>query len=406
MTSAPHAPGDDTATSLVFDTLRHHLVNAIVAFIFATTGPVAIMLAAGARTGLSNAELASWVFGAFFVNGLVSLVICMVFRQPLVFLWTIPGSVLVGTAATHLSFPEIVGAYILTGVLLLAIGVSGLLTRLMDAIPLPVVMGMVAGVLLKFGLDWIAALTSAPEVAVPMTLAYVALAALPGLGRFLPPMIGCLLAGVAVAYFGSPAVDPVWITPNIVTPVIFTPVFSVRAAFELVVPLAITVIFAQNSQGIALLRAAGHQPPVNTVTAMCGIGSLVAAAFGTVSTCLTGPVNGILTSGGARQNQYIGGVLVALLAIAFGLVAPTVTDLMTAAPPGFIATLGGLALLNVLQGAFTAGFSSRVPKSALIAFMVTISNVEIANIGAPFWSIIAGLVAAWTLERTARREVN
>ena len=40
------------------------------------TGPVAVILAVGTRGGLSPAELASWIFGAFFVNSLLTLVAC------------------------------------------------------------------------------------------------------------------------------------------------------------------------------------------------------------------------------------------------------------------------------------------------------------------------------------------
>ena len=94
----------------------------------------------------------------------------------------------------------------------------------------------------------------------------------------------------------------------------------------------------------------------------------------------------------------MGAVFVALFALAFGLIAPAVTDVMRTAPEGFIATLGGLALLNVLQGSFTASFAGGYAKSALIAFMVTLSGVEIANIGSPFWGIAAGLVSAWTID--------
>jgi benzoate membrane transport protein len=146
------------------------------------------------------------------------------------------------------------------------------------------------------------------------------------------------------------------------------------------------------------LRNAGHKPAVGAITAICGVASIAVAFVGTVSTCLTGPVNGILSSSGRRANQYMGAVFVALFALAFGLIAPAVTDVMRAAPEGFIATLGGLALLNVLQGSFTASFAGGYAKSALVAFMVTLSGVEIANIGSPFWGIAAGLIAAWTID--------
>ena len=396
-------PGGTEATrrSALGDVLSHHLVNAIVAFIFATTGPVAILLAVGAKTGLSNAELSSWLFGAFFINGVTSLVASVAFRQPLVFLWTIPGSVLIGTAVDSFTFPEIVGAYVMTGAALVLIGVSGLLTRIMDAIPMPIVMGMVAGVLLQFGLGWVGALTSEPAIAVPMTLAYLAVAATPALARYFPPTIAALIIG-AVVLFQPPAggIGAFELTPpSLAAPVLFEPVFRWEAGAALVVPMIITVIFAQNSQGIVLLRQAGHTPPVGTVTVVCGLASIANAFVGTVSTCLTGPVNGILASSGQREYQYLGGVLLGLFAICFGLAAPAVTALVTAAPAGFIATLGGLALLNVLQGAFSASFSGKFAKSALIAFMVAFSGVEIANIGAPFWGIVAGMIAAWTIER-------
>ena len=41
-----------------------YAVNAVVAFIFAASGPVAIILAVGTRGGLSEADLSSWIFGS------------------------------------------------------------------------------------------------------------------------------------------------------------------------------------------------------------------------------------------------------------------------------------------------------------------------------------------------------
>ena len=55
--------------------------------------------------------------------------------------------------------------------------------------------------------------------------------------------------------------------------------------------LTITVLAAQNAQGFVVLEAAGHKPPVNAVTMACGLGSLIAALIGSVSTCLTGPAS-------------------------------------------------------------------------------------------------------------------
>jgi benzoate membrane transport protein len=52
---------------------------------------LAIILAVGTRGGLSAAELMSWVFGVYFINGLITIAFSWVYRQPLGFAWTIPG---------------------------------------------------------------------------------------------------------------------------------------------------------------------------------------------------------------------------------------------------------------------------------------------------------------------------
>ena len=40
-----------------------YFVNAVVAFIFAASGPVAIILAVGTRGGLAPSDLSSWIAG-------------------------------------------------------------------------------------------------------------------------------------------------------------------------------------------------------------------------------------------------------------------------------------------------------------------------------------------------------
>ena len=73
--------------------------NAVVAFLFAASAPVAIVLSVGARGGLSESDLASWIFASFFLNGLITIAYSLLYRQPLAFFWTIPGTVLVGPAS-------------------------------------------------------------------------------------------------------------------------------------------------------------------------------------------------------------------------------------------------------------------------------------------------------------------
>jgi benzoate membrane transport protein len=384
---------------LVHDSGAVYAVNGLIGLIFAATGPVAVILAVGKQGGLSQAELASWIFGVFFLNGILTALACWLYRQPLAFFWTIPGTVLVGPALGHLSLREVVGAFFVTGLLILVLGLSGWVGRAMAAIPMPIVMAMVAGVFLRFGIDLVLALGRDVAIAAPMVVLFVLLTALPSVGRWMPPIIGALIVGaVAVALSGRFQPGPTtarWVA----APVLQVPQWSLQAMVELVIPLAITVLVVQNGQGVAVLRSAGHEPPINVITILCGAWSLLTAAVGAVSTCLTGPTNALLAASGERARQYSAGIVCGLLAMVFGLFAPVFTRLMLATPGAFIATLGGLAMLRVLQASFVTAFSSRFTLGALTTFVVTVADIKLLNIGAAFWGLVAGFAVSWLLER-------
>ncbi|MEZ7005901.1 benzoate/H(+) symporter BenE family transporter [Streptomyces sp. AD55] len=374
-----------------------YAANGVVAAVFSMTGPAAVILAEGTRGGLSQAEIASWIFGVFFLNGLLTILACWLYRQPLAFFWTIPGTVVVGTSLNHLSWPEVVGAYVVTGVLILVLGLTGSVRRVMSWLPMPIVMAMVAGVFLTFGTDLVRAVEGQAVLAVPMVAAFLLLSAHAHVGRWMPPVLGALLVGaVAVAVAGDVRAVPGagWLA----APVVQAPQWSSGAMLELVVPLAITVLVVQNGQGMAVLTDAGHRPPMNIATVLCGVWSLLASVVGAVSTCLTGPTNALLTASGCRARRYTSGILCGVLAVVFGLLAPGFVRMMTAMPEAFVAALGGLAMLPALRSAFTAAFGSACTFGALVSFLVTVADVQLLNVGSAFWGLLAGLAVSRLLE--------
>ena len=376
-----------------------YAASGLVGFIFATTGPVAIVLAVGAQGGLSESDLSSWIFGAFFINGLISIAFCLYHRQPLVFFWSIPGAVLVGPALGHLSFPEIIGAFIATGALMMALGLSGWVRRCTEAAPMPIVMAMVAGVFLRFGIGLVHAVRDEVAVAAPMVVAFLILSLWKNIARIVPPLIGAMVIGIVFIFLFdkyTPGATALRFTP----PTLYVPAFSWQAMIELVVPLAITVLVVQNGQGFAVLSAAGHKPPIDAIAVACGAGSIVTAFVGSVSTCLTGPVNAIISSSGDKPRHYTAGVLVGVLALIFGLLSPLFVRLLLSTPPAFIGALGGLAMLRVLQTAFGVAFGGKFSLGALVTFLVTVADVPIFNIGAAFWGLVLGFGVSWLLERS------
>jgi benzoate membrane transport protein len=169
---------------------------------------------------------------------------------------------------------------------------------------------------------------------------------------------------------------------------------------ELVIPLTITVLVVQNGQGVAVLKAAGHEPPVTMIAVACGIGSALSAAFGAVSSCLTGPTNALISSSGDKTRHYTGGLAFGCLALVFGILAPTFTNLTLATPKAFIMVLGGLAMLRALQSAFVTSFGSgKFTLGAMVSLLVTVADISLFNIGSAFWGLIAGFAVSWLMER-------
>ncbi len=374
-------------------------VNGLIGFIFAATGPVAIVLSVSTSAHLSDAQIASWIFACFFINGALTLFMTWRYRQPLCFFWTIPGTVLAGQGLAHLSFAQVIGCYYASSLLILIVGATGLAKRALDWIPMPIVMGMVAGVFLRFGLDIVRSLSGYPLLGWSMLVVFLALSAHERIARMAPPILGALIVGAIIIVFSPHEGAQTLSGLAFARPVFATPAFSLQAMIELVVPLAITVLVVQNAQGFAILQAAGHKPPANAATIACGIGGALSAAVGGVGTCLTGPTNGIVTSSGEQTRHYAAALTTGGLAIVFGVFSPTFTSLMLSTPKEFIMMLGGLAMLRVLQGAFVSSFRGAYAFGALASMLVTIADIPLFGIGAAFWGLVAGAIVSRILER-------
>lgn len=382
----------------------HHLANALVSFLFACTGPVALILTVGIAGGLKPAEIASWISIAFGLGGILTVAMSFLYRQPLAMAWTIPGTAIVGAGLLKFPYAEIVGAYVVTGAVMLALGLSGGFKKLMDWMPQPVVMAMVAGLFLKFGILAIDGFDKAPLVAAAATAGFVLFSLVRPLGRYIPPVLAALAGGgIAIAIQGG--FEPrEGATGLFADPVFFVPKFTEAALLDLVLPLAISVVVLQNAQGIGILRLNRHHPPPNTITAVCGAGTAVFGLFGSVCTCLTGPANAILCTSGEPRNHYIGALMWGAFAVLFGLFAPGITSVALAVPDAFIYVIGGLAMLRVLQQSLAAAFGGKFTAGAVVCMAVTVTELipearfALLGIGAPFWGLVFGIAASLLLE--------
>lgn len=377
--------------------------NAIVALIFSASGPVAVILTVGVGGGLTASQLASWLFGIFVVAGLMTLVATVIYRRPLAYAWTIPGTVLLGPvlASGRYTWAEVIGTFYATGALILLLSLTGLVRKVMDLIPMPIVMAMVAGVFLKFGTDLVQSVRDDAVIAGVMVLVFLLLTRIKRLGKYLPPVIGALLVGAAIiAATGKFDAEGIRLDSFFAQPEFTAPQWNLSAMIELVIPLAITVLVVQNGQGTAILRKGGHEPPVNTSALISGLGTVASATVGAIPSCLTGATNAILISSGRKERQYTAAITLGFLMLAFGILAPTVTQLMLAAPQTYLLALGGMAMLPSLLSAFTTSFRGRYVWGALITFVVTVSGVSFFGISSAFWGLVVGYLCSRIMEPT------
>lgn len=398
MIEAPERPLP-TPGAVIRHAFGHNLANGFSAFLFAATGPGAMILAVSAAASLPTPHIETWLCAGYAFSGVLSIAICLLYRQPLTFGYSMPAVVIVGPVLADYTMPELVGAYIVTGLLILFLAVTGLVRRATAALPEPIAMAMVAGVFLPFGLRLVGAFDSNGWVAGAMALAYLASMAVPAVRLRAPPLLSALLAGaIAVAATGAfhPPSD---LELRTATPLVFMPVFHPGPLIELVIPLTVTVIGMHNIQGFAVLRNAGFRPPENVATLVCGGGSVLFGLFGCVSAVVTGPANAILNVSGEKAWRFVGGIWFGIFFILFGAMAPVAVQMGSALPTALIAGLAGLAMLPVLQSSFATAFRGAFSFGALVTFLVTVADISLFGIGGAFWGLVFGYAVSRIVER-------
>ncbi|MEU3275403.1 benzoate/H(+) symporter BenE family transporter [Saccharomonospora sp. NPDC006951] len=371
---------------------------AVVAAVFGCTGPALIIINGAEKAGLSPTATASWIFGVYVFGGLNSLLLALYYKQPIVGAWSIPGAVLVVDALGTYSLSELVGAYLVTSLLVILAALTGVVRRVMSWLPFPIVMAMIAGALIKFAISVVESGTATPWIVAAAVLGYLVFARFV---RKIPGVVGALVAGIMVAAvtggFSGAGFDGGLTAPELVLPT-----FDAGAVLAVSIPLAILVLGAENAQAIGTLMAADYRPPVNSMSLLSGVSGALAAAFGGHTANIAGPMTAICTSrdAGPTEGRYAASVLNGTIFMAFGLLSGAAVAVVTALPSELVAAVAGLAMITVLLSAFQGAFrASRFQVGSLFALVIAMSGVSILGISSPFWALIGGVGASLLLER-------
>ncbi len=372
------------------------LVAGVIAVVVAYGGPAALIFQAAAAAKLSTGQLASWVWAISIGSGLAGVYLSLRFKVPIIIAWSTPGAALLVTSLARYSFPEAIGAYIFSGAVIAILGVTGVFSALMDRIPKAVVAAMLAGILLRFGMDVFVSLPVEPWLVAPMVLCYL-------LGKRFSPryaIVFTLAAGFgAAAALGK--LDLVTIHAALTLPEWTTPTFSLGSIIGLGVPLCLVSLTGQSATGLGVLRASGYHTPAGPLLGVTGILSVILAPFGCHGVNLAAITAAICTGPEAHADpnrRYVAGLFCGMAYLVVGLFGATLVGLFTALPSQLIAVLSGLALFGAIISGLTQAMEDASQREAgLVTFLVTASGVSLAGIGPAFWGLVAGVAVSFLL---------
>jgi benzoate membrane transport protein len=366
-------------------------VAGFVAVLVGFTSSVAIVFSAAQALGATPEQLVSWMWALGIGMGVTSLGLSLWYRQPVLTAWSTPGAAVLAVSQ-GVSLPEATGAFMVCGLLIIAVGYSGWFERLMSKIPLPLASALLAGVLARFALDAVGAVAHAPVLVLAMTLAYL-------LGRrwwprWSVPVVLLVGMGVAALQGQLHLTTVVW---TWAVPVWVSPAWSWTAMVSVALPLFVVTMASQNLPGVAAQRASGYDTPISPVVGATGLASLVLAPFGAYALNLAAITAAICMGKEAHPDpsrRYTASAAAGFLYIVLGLAGGTIVSLMAAFPKALILAVAGLALLGTMASGLAVAFKDEQQReAALLTFLVTLSGVTLMGVGSAFWGVVVGSLA-------------
>ena len=380
-------------------------MSGILIVLISSTGPVAILLAAARAGHFTNRQTASWLFACWAGSGIFGLYLSLRLRIPVIGAWSTPSVALLVTGLANHKLSDAVGAYFIASVLLIIIGVTGILQRILSIVPRPVIMGMLGGVLFDFGVNIFRTLPEEPLIVVAMVIGYFVAR------RFAwrAPVVTSAAVGLVLAIVTHKAHSTHW-NVAVVKPVWVNPTFSVSALITLALPLLLLTVTTQFAPGLAVLSSAGYEAPTNKSLVVAGIISFLGAgALGSGVNCaaITAAIGSGEQAEPDKTRRYTAGVVCGAAYLAVGIMGATMLGLFGALPGAMLAALAGLGLLPAIASSTHEALADpQYREAALVTFLVTVSNIHPLKLGAPFWGLIAGFVVHHVVELKMKKTDN
>lgn len=384
--------------SVLRDTSLQSVVAGLLTVLVSVASSVVIVFEAARRLGADQAQISSWMWALGLGLGMTCIGLSLRYRLPVVTAWSTPGAAMLAVGSGGLPLSDAIGAFMLAAALSALLGFSGLFARLMRLIPATLAAGMLAGVLLRFGLGVFQSLQDHTLLPLAMLAAWL-------LGRRLVPryaVLASLLAGVLLC-LGQGQLVASQLQLALATPVLVLPTLSLPAVIGIALPLFVVTMASQNLPGVATMQTAGYQPPVSPIIGWIGVVNLVLAPFGAFALNLAAITAAISLGPDAHPDQakrYTAAISAGIFYLVVGLLGASIAALLAALPVTLIACLAGIALLGTLGSALATAMAQDSQRdAALVAFLITASGISPLGIGSAFWGLIGSGLILWVLRQ-------
>ena len=372
------------------------LIAGFVTVLVGFTSSAVIVFQAANVVGATPAQVASWMWALGLGMGATCILLSLRYRVPVVTAWSTPGAAMLITGAAGLSIGEATGAFLVSAALIALCGFSGWFERMINRIPVSIASGMLAGVLLRFGLDVFVAMKTQIVLALAMFIVYLA-------GRRAFPryaVIATLAVGVAISA-AQGLLHMEGVSLEFARPEFVMPQFSLSSIIGVALPLFVVTMASQNVPGVAVIRASGFSVPISPVIGWTGVANLVLAPLGGYALNLAAITAAICTGREAHADparRYVAAVSAGGFYLLIGLFGATVGAVFAAFPTELVLVIAGLALLGTIGNGLAAAMASESEREpALVTFLVTASGVTLFGVGAAFWGLVAGVIATLAL---------
>lgn len=347
---------------------------------------IAIVIAALTRAGASQRQLSSGLLALGLVMAVLTVGLSAGLRIPVSVVWSTPGvALLAGVAPVHGGYPAVLGAFMLSGALVIVTGLFAPLNRLILRLPPVLTSAVLAGVLLPFCLRPAQAVADLPVPAGAIALTWLAVLWL----RPAWASAAALAALVVIALLDGTGGGAS--TPHLA---VTAPGLTWESAIQVALPIYVVTMAAQNLVGIAVMTSFGYRPPVGRLLVATGAGSVAGAGLGGPTVNLAA-ITGALTAGPAAHpdpdRRWVAAAASGLTHVVLAALAPVTAAIVSRTDPRLVGAAAGLALVLTFTAAAQQALepeASRLPAAATL--LVTASGVVVLGIGAAPWGLLVG----------------